>query len=238
VSAGVARAIHRSALSRVVSGLFARRAACSIARSMIRPVLVAACVATASFGGVAWADPGTHFIVELHGGIAGTEADYLDLGWSFGGVVGIGGKFRGFPPRFYVIGSYRSSFYSGEGFHYGTGVHFDAWEADHELTAGMRTAFPLWSRIFRLYFDLLGGTAGHTATLDRSEERTIQTTSWSGVFVLALGLQARWHPSASAGLRFEWSFTNRGPDLVSTAAGEEGTGTDRKALYLSNTWYF
>ncbi|MBI2897009.1 MAG: hypothetical protein HYY06_25860 [Deltaproteobacteria bacterium] len=195
-------------------------------------------------GGLAWApsaraEQGTHFLLELHGGIAGTAADYLDLGWSFGGVVGVGGKFRGFPPRFYVVGSYRSSFFAGDGIHYGTGVPFEAWEADHDLAGGMRTVFPLWSRIFRLYVDVLGGTAGHTATLERQGERALQSTSWGGVFVLGVGLQARWHPSASAGLRFEWSIADRGADLVAVASGHgDDADNERKALYLSNTWYF
>jgi hypothetical protein len=143
---------------------------------------------------------GTHFLLELHGGLSGSSADYLDLGWSFGGTVGIGGKFRGFPPRFYAVGSYRSSFYTGEGDHFATGVPYDAWEADHELTAGLRVVFPLWSQIFRLFGELRGGSLGHTATLDRAGERSLQESSWGGVFVLATGLQARWHPNAAFGL--------------------------------------
>jgi len=181
---------------------------------------------------------GTHFLVELHGGIAGSSADYLDLGWSFGGTVGIGGKFRGFPPRFYAVGSYRSSFYTGEGTHYATGVPYDAWEADHELTAGLRVVFPLWSQIFRLFGEVRGGTLGHTATLDRAGERSLQESSWGGVFVLATGLQARWHPNAAFGLMLEWAVADRDLDVVTTAAGYTGTGKERTALYLSNTWFF
>lgn len=181
---------------------------------------------------------GTHFLVELHGGLAGSSADYLDLGFSFGGTVGIGGKFRGFPPRFYAVGSYRSSFFTGEGQHYATGRHWDAWEADHELTAGVRVVFPLWSQIFRLFVEVRGGTLGHSATLDRPGERTLQESSWGGVFVLASGLQARWHPNAALGLMVEWAATDRDLDVVTTAAGYHGESDERTALYLSNTWFF
>jgi hypothetical protein len=186
----------------------------------------------------AGAEEGTHFVVEVQGGLAGSSADYLDLGFSFGGTVGIGGKLRGFPPRFYAIGSYRSSFFTGEGRHAATGVLFDAWQADHELTAGLRVVLPLWSRVFRLFGEARGGTLGHTATLHRRGGRALEDSSWTGVFVLAGGLQARWHPNASFGLALEWAVADRDRDLVTAAAGAATTGTQRTALYLSNTWYF
>jgi hypothetical protein len=189
-------------------------------------------------GGPAAADRGTHFVIEIEGGLASSSADHLDLGWSFGGTVGIGGKLRGFPPRFYAIGTYRSSLFSGEGLHYATRQPYDAWEANHELTGGLRVVFPLWSRVFRLVTEVRGGSVAHTATLDRPGAPKLQSTSWQGVLVLGAGLQARWHPNAAVGIAFEWAHADRGVDLVARAAGHVGTGDDRLSLYVSNTWFF
>ena len=208
-----------------------------IGRALVS-VLVIALPAVASAQAGLPPDPGTHFLLEIEGGLASSSADYLDLGWSFGGTVGIGGKFRGFPPRFYAIGNYRSSLYTGGGVHWATGVPFDAWEANHELTAGLRVVFPLWSRIFRLSTEIRGGTLGHTATLDRPGARTLQTTSWKGVLVLGAGLQARWHPNAAVGLGIEWAKADTEPDVVAAAAGYQGAGDERVSVFLTNTWFF
>ena len=43
---------------------------------------------------------GTHFIAEVNGG--GSFAG--SIGLAVGGVVGVGGKLRGFPLRFYLVG--------------------------------------------------------------------------------------------------------------------------------------
>jgi len=157
-------------------------------------------------------DPGTHFILELNLGSSFTGS----VGFAGSVLVGAGGKLKGFPPIFYLVGEagYQRGGSDGQSL---DGFYEDGRDyADFSL--GLRTYVPLLEDV-RLFLDLLPGATLATATLSRTGFEDLRSNGWYAHFVGALGIQVRVFRELSAGIRAKILVTDDGLDDLREAIG-------------------
>jgi len=97
---------------------------------------------------------GTHFLLEGSAGTAMTDGSD-DADW-WGIALGYGGKFKGFPLRFYLMGAFDADGFSST--LHGGGSNADRTIDNATLTGGPRIYFPL-GRNFRFFVDAMWGAA-------------------------------------------------------------------------------
>lgn len=137
---------------------------------------------------------GTHMIFEGGGGFGTTDLQatgpYWDIAW------GYGGKFRGFPLRFYVVLDYTGATLTGEGTGYVHRVE------EHALLAGPRLYLPV-ARNMRIFGQaLIGGFwAQGDWTIHDIEPYRPRDDGTAGKF--SVGFQARLSPHFSVGVLFD-----------------------------------
>jgi hypothetical protein len=181
---------------------------------------------------------GTHLIAEVGGGYSVPVASDLDGGLSLAATLGVGGKWKGFPPRFYLAFGTRWASYSGVAVQSPTGRASRLDVSDVELYGGLRVLIPAgWILLVTMEGDF--GTNLHDETVRRTGDPSLVHSEWAPLFSLSGGLQARWHRRASLGLRATYSWRFLDPDRVTRAAG---TGIDdegaRTSIELTHTWHF
>ncbi|PIE18977.1 MAG: hypothetical protein CSA65_03675 [Proteobacteria bacterium] len=142
--------------------------------------------------------PATHFIAELNGG----SSTYGGGGLALGGVLGVGGKLRGFPPIFYLMGefSYNQAAESGSMPLSGTGYRDDRSFLD--LVVGLRIYLPIWGPI-RLFGDVGVGASYVSANLEQHDGPIVAADGWMSLFQFSGGVQVRLFHSLSVGLRLK-----------------------------------
>ncbi len=176
-------------------------------------------------------------MAEVGGGVAVPASEDLGSGMGLHAALGVGGKWRGFPPRFYVLFGTRWASFAGEVVQTPTGRGASADVSDTELFGGLRMVVPAgW--ILRVVFEGDLGTNFHQELVVR-EEGPLVHEQWAPLWAIAGGLQARYHRRASAGLRLSHSWRGLDPTRATRAAGwtldDEGT---RTAIELTHTWHF
>lgn len=168
--------------------------------------------------------PGTMFISELSAGAAfGTGFSEDPSGVALRAAFGVGGAFRGFPPRFYLVGVARWARFDTatvRGFT-SSDIVRDLWD----LSAGLRVLVPLGR--LRLLGELTLGDSivSSSASLNGDRERYETGESRFTVYT-ALGLQYRVLRLLSVGLLCEWALpTSRdATDLVLDVSGVPDDG--------------
>jgi len=179
---------------------------------------------------------GTHLFAEANLGLGIAPVTYLAPNFAWGGMLGIGGKFAGFPLRFYAVAGGEAVDFAGEGVHPQTGSAFvaDRWYVD--IYGGLRLLLPIFDQI-RTYVDLLGGATYIDGSVDRADGPSISKQDWYGQFTLAWGLQYRWHENASTGIRAEAMFGGQDAELLDTYAGVGEGGSVRFSVMVTQTWH-
>jgi hypothetical protein len=174
---------------------------------------------------------GTHFIAEINGGatLAGNG------GFDVGGLVGVGGKLRGFPPRFYLVGEFAFSTYGNSGTVSGIPKHYHEGNRYRDMALGLRVYIPIFGP-FRLFADLLGGATHASGTLERTGLTTLMASGWSPLGLVGLGVQFRLFHHLSLGLRGKIVFSDDGMQAL-----HDFVATDpiiRTSLSAGLTWHF
>lgn len=146
---------------------------------------------------------GTHMIFEGGGGYGLTDLQaggpYWDIAWAYGG------KFRGFPLRFYFVLDYTGASLTGEGTGYLHKVE------EHALLAGPRIYLPV-ARNMRIFGQaLLGGFwSKGDWTIHDIERYRPHDEGTAGKF--SVGFQARLSPHLSLGVIYDrvifWEKSN------------------------------
>ncbi|MBN1772788.1 MAG: hypothetical protein JXB32_16075 [Deltaproteobacteria bacterium] len=194
-------------------------------------MLALLCPAAATAG-----SSGTHLFAEANLGLGIAPVTYLAPDFAWGGMIGIGGKFAGFPLRFYAVAGAEAVDFTGDGVHPQTGCAFasERWYVD--LYGGLRLLMPIFDQI-RTYVDLLGGATYIDGVVARADGPSIAKQDWYGQFTLAWGLQYRWHENASTGVRAEAMFGGQDAELLDTYAGEGEGGGVRFSVMVTQTWH-
>lgn len=176
-------------------------------------------------------------MAEVGGGVAVPDSEVLGSGMGLGASFGVGGKWRAFPPRFYLLLGTRWTTSSGEALQVPTGRVANATVSDTGLHGGLRVVMPAgW--ILRLSFEVDLGTNLHEEILSRPEGPLVHE-GWTSLLAVAGGLQARYHRRASAGLRLSRSWRGLDASRVTRAAGwtldDEGAST---SVEITHAWHF
>lgn len=179
---------------------------------------------------------GTHLLAEANLGLGIAPVTYLPPNFAWGGMLGIGGKFAGFPLRFYAVAGAEAVDFSGEGVHPQTGCGFTAERWYVDIYGGLRLLLPIFDRI-RTYVDLLGGATYIDGVVDRADGPSIAKQDWYGQFTLGWGLQYRWHENASTGIRAEAMFGGQEAEVLDTYAGQGEGGGVRFSVMVTQTWH-
>ena len=180
----------------------------------------------AVFPVASWAG-GTHFIIEPYTGLTfnlGYSAENL-LGLESGALLGVGGKFKGFPPRFYLY------FRAGQAFFGDDEVLVKDRDAICEVRrsvvpvmGGLRIVIPTWSYL-RLNLDI-GGGAVFTDVHFREPGYSLGYAKTLSAVELGAGLNWRLFRWLSLGAMFNYTFLaedERG-DLASVILGAADNG--------------
>lgn len=157
-------------------------------------------------------------------------------GFSAGLLGGIGGKLRGFPPRFFLVAGLETATWGATSTdEFGEG---EVARGATMFTAGVRILFPLWSRRYRLLTEARSGVAYVTSEGGRPGLAPASTVDTVGIMLLGGGLQVRLNERVSAGVRIDrtWGLES-GADLAAAAAGlgRDGSGRGRLGLGLTVT---
>jgi len=175
--------------------------------------------------------PGTHFLAEVNGG--GTLGG--NLGLAVEGVVGVGGKFRGFPLRFYLVTEVAYASTSQDGALAGPSLGFSEERSYRDLALGLRTYVPIFGPV-RLFLDLMGGGSHVAATLERDNLYTLSASDWFGMGQFAGGIQLRVLHHLSVGMRYKLVLTD---DPLSNMRQVVGIPTPlRSSVTMGLTWHF
>lgn len=172
--------------------------------------------------------PGTHFLAELNvgGDLSG------DL--SAGGVIGIGGKMRNFPPRFYLVGEFTYSTSTLEGTLPDLPLRFSEEMSYRDLAFGLRVYLPVARRL-RLFLDIMGGGTNIVGMFRRDDLSPLAVDTWSPLALGAVGLQARLLYNISVGVRARITFTE---DSVEVRDLRGGSSERRLTMTGGLTWHF
>jgi hypothetical protein len=174
--------------------------------------------------------PGTHFIAEVNGG--GSFAG--GVGPTVGGVLGVGGKLRGFPLRFYLISEFAYASNAQEGTLQSRAAGFREERSFRDLALGLRIYMPLGR--LRLFVDAMGGGSHTHAFLERDGLSSLSASDWSGMGLVAGGLQLRLIHHLSLGMRFKAVFSGDGLDDL--RAMESIEDPVRTSATVGLTWHF
>lgn len=175
--------------------------------------------------------PGTHFIAEVSGGATTLGSGGLALE----GVLGVGGKLRGFPPRFYLIGeaAYNSGTLSSA-----TplaGVSYRDERTYRDLAGGLRVYLPIYGPV-RIFADGLIGGSHVAASLDRQGLAARTAEGWLPLFALAGGLQVRIFRFLSVGMRAKFVLTD--DDVAGLRQVVAAESPLRATVTAGLTWHF
>jgi len=157
-------------------------------------------------------DPGTHFIVELNLGSSFTGS----VGFAGSLLVGAGGRLRGFPPIFYLVGE--AGFQLGGSDGQIDGARYVDGREYGDVSLGLRTYLPIL-RDLRIFLDILPGATFVTSTLARDGLTELHTSGWYAHFAFGGGVQGRIFRELSAGLRVKILATDDGLDDAREALG-------------------
>jgi len=176
-------------------------------------------------------EAGTHFLAEVNGG----GSFWGGAGLSVGGLLGVGGKLRGFPLRFYLGGEFAYSSNTETGASPTLGTEFRDQRGYRDLALGLRVYLPVLGRL-RLFGDILGGGSWVSGTIARGDLVERSVSGWEGLAVVGGGLQLRLVKGLSVGLRARYALTGDELDGLRSAMG---VPSHRPASVMAGlTWHF
>ena len=167
-------------------------------------------------------ETGTHFIGELSTGVAfGTGFSEGGVGLALRSTLGVGGGFKGFPPRFYLVAAFRYS-------HLGATVENGTLVSEIgrdliDLSLGLRILLPFHRLRVLAEFGLGDSILLSHARLNGREDFDTQEQRFA--LYVATGAQYRLHRNFSLGLLLEWAIpTSRNiQDFVAEVSGVQDT---------------
>ena len=155
---------------------------------------------------------GTHFLLQATAGFSCDES----MGLGYGVLLGVGGKLRGFPPRFYLLFEASRATHDRES--HGSAGSLTSSFTGTDVAGGLRVLMPVAGPL-RLYADVLvGGTHGEFG-LTRAEGTPRESQRWSPLVDLAAGMDFRFHRNLSAGLRFKAHLLDPTPSWMKGQGG-------------------
>jgi hypothetical protein len=173
----------------------------------------------------------THFIAEIAGG----ATTYGRGGLALESVFGFGGKLRGFPPRFYLIGELNYHQGATSGTQPLSGADYRDERSFADLGAGLRIYLPIVGPL-RLLGDVTLGGSHVAASLRGLDRSPLRAEGWVPMFAVAGGAQLRLFHHASIGARVRAVLSDDDLDALRVVTAREAP--TRVTATLGLTWHF
>lgn len=176
-------------------------------------------------------DTGTHAIAELEGGalLSGKGGPALRA------ALGIGGKWRGFPARFYLVGHFGASGYVAEPPESRAQEQSSEEGAFYDFALGPRVYWPIIGPL-RLFVEALAGATLASANHVEYGRSSLSASEWLLLAQASAGLQWRLLYQLSVGARVSVTLNESGLTGVARYAGVHDRV--RSALTAGVTWHF
>ena len=177
--------------------------------------------------------PGTFFLGELGAGALFGP----DGGRMVAGAFGVGGKWRGFPPRFYLIGELEAVGGMSRQGYYEDGTPLQDELSMFAMGLGLRMYIPLAGPL-RLLTEATGGSVKLTAR-EVSDAGVFEESINRGYFAVGIGPQVRVLHHLSLGARFEAMWIDySGVSSASNLARWEPSASSRTRVLGTATFHF
>jgi hypothetical protein len=189
---------------------------------------LAACVAAPS---AAHARPGTHFLVELDAGatLSGNGGPAAAL------ALGAGGKLKGFPARFYLLGRTSVSEYDADASSPASAEPAIESGSFRDFALGPRVYLPLIGPL-RWFAEGLFGASDASGTFLEPGLLPLSAEQWSPLAMISSGLQMRIFYELSLGVRFAMAWN--GPGLIGVERVAGLHDPMRMSVTGGVTWHF
>lgn len=190
-------------------------------------------VSPAAFAG------GSHFLIEPFTGVTFNHGFSMEnaVGFESGALFAVGGKLKGFPPRFYLYVRASESVFGDDD------VFIDNREATGtvsraytRITGGLRVVFPLFGRL-RLNLEAGGGTMLSRNSYGEAGMSEVSYDEDLTVFETGIGLNYRFLEWLSLGVMYNYSYVTdtRNCDLIAGFLGERQDGRELAWSHLNVT---
>jgi hypothetical protein len=165
---------------------------------------------------------GTHFLLEADAGacLSGDAGPAASL------AFGAGGKWKGFAPRLYLLGSFARSEYAANSIEHGS---------FSDLALGPRVYLPIAGPL-RWFADAQFGASYAEGSYLEPELAELSADQWLALAVISSGLQVRLLQMLSVGARIAFAFNEAGLVGVSRLAGVHDPV--RTSITAGVTWHF
>ena len=148
---------------------------------------------------------GTHFLLEVNNGVSFPlgYSEESDPGYAFELTAGFGGRFPGNPIRFYLIGQFDISSFSGDLSQEACDCRIRAYFVD--INGALRMLIPI-NKVFRIFADFGVGIANIQYELERLNIPNLHDDSTHFALFMGGGLQFRPFRFFSVGLKADFGF--------------------------------
>jgi hypothetical protein len=180
---------------------------------------------------------GTFVLIQAEGGFSSCPYTQISGSLGYGLMMGLGGKFKGFPLRFYMMGVFNNALYWHRDTFSKTGEDYRLSLNFVDVGGGLRLLLPIVPK-FRVYLDVLGIGSYQKVTLERTVLGKLASSAWTPGALIAAGAEFRWHRNLATGLRVEFNFYKKLATSVSSTVGIEGRGPGRVFVGLTQSFLF
>jgi hypothetical protein len=180
---------------------------------------------------------GTHFLVEPSTGLTFNHGFELEdgVGLEAGGTLAVGGKFKGFPPRFYAYFRVRQAMFGSQDIYLpARDAHCQVSRAYTDVVGGLRVVVPLFWRV-RLQAELGGGATFSQNEYRETGLRPISYAETLHVLEFGGGLNVRVFRWLSAGLMVHHSLVveDEYGDAIASRMGDRDRGASLAWTHLN-----
>jgi len=185
---------------------------------------------------------GTHFLVEPYTGMMFNQGFSAEnaLGLEAGGLLAVGGKLKGFPPRFYLYFKASHAEFGSEDLYLSQrDAHGCVQRSYTRLVGGLRTVIPLFWYV-RLNLELGAGSMFSDNRYAESGRRIVSYDENLTVMEFGAGLNVRLFRWLSVGMMYDytWVAEDEHGDMIATIVGEDNHGRKLGWSHLTATLGF
>lgn len=203
------------------------------------PVLMGLCAALLVALGATAARADNHFLLEGELGGAGAMGNDAEgeLGLSYGGTFGFGGRVKGFAPAYYLVAHLASNEYGFTGPARAGSAEVDRTQVEYSI--GGRIYLPLNERL-RIVLQVGFGQVFDQSTLSRFGHEDLRLESDAFIVQTLGGLQYRLNDTLSLGGAADFAFMpdKEEIDAIARAAGVKDAGFGRMRFLGTVTVHF
>lgn len=180
---------------------------------------------------------GTHGLIQIEGGFAGSPVDDMGLSLGYGLAAGYGGRVRGSLFRLYGLVAFDRAAFTGSGVHAETGRGWTAERSFNDIQAGLRVLLPVFWRL-RWYVEAMAGASLLTGSICRVGGAASVAHRWSALITAATGLEVRYAVHFATGVRVEVRWLASGGDAIPVDLGQAHADDHRVSVLATQAFLF